>query len=61
MTDRDEMLVECDLLQGNVNRMCVTDSMEELDKMCSMAMSRVAAIRTYNARRLIEGENNDEP
>lgn len=60
MTDRDKMLLECDLLRGNVNRMCVTESIGELDCMKSVAMSRIEKIRNYNLKRLAQEENDEK-
>lgn len=57
MTDKDKMLLECDLLKGNVNRMCVTDSMDELEYMATVALSRIEKILNYRARLLSEVKN----
>lgn len=39
---------EMDGLRGNLNRMCVTDDVQELDKMRKWALRRIE--RIYNAR-----------
>ena len=54
---RNELYLECDLLKGNINRMCVTDNFEELDKMELVAIERIRRIFDYNFKRLSEKES----
>lgn len=60
---------EEDMLKGNINRMCVTDDMEEFERMFEFAKKRILTIYTINLFRLRddidtifakkEGEEND--
>ena len=49
-----------DLLRGNINRMCVTDSLEELRDMNRWAKARINQITSINYRRLTEQESADD-
>ena len=49
-----------DLLRGNINRMCVTDSLEELRDMNRWAKARINQITSINYRRLTEQEGADD-
>lgn len=51
--DYQELRNEVDMLQGNINRMCVTDMIEELNSMCDFAMKRLDAIHNYNYERIM--------
>lgn len=53
---KQELYNECDLLTGNINRMCVTDSLEELDKMKEFAEKRIKKIYNYNLQRFNKKE-----
>lgn len=53
---KQELYLECDLLQGNINRMCVTNNFDELDKMELVARDRIQKIFDYNFNRLTEME-----
>lgn len=53
---RQEQDIQIDLLRGNINRMCVTDNMNELEDMLLFAEMRIKQIYFYNKRR-IEDEN----
>lgn len=53
---RNELYQECDLLEGNITRMCVTDNFEELDKMELVARERIRRIFDYNFKRLSKEE-----
>ena len=44
---------EYDLLQGNMNRMCVTDNIEELERMVYFAMRRIHQLEDLNRERLL--------
>lgn len=46
-------------LQGNINRMCETDKIEELKTMYEWALDRVQSIFVSNLERLEKGEEND--
>ena len=48
------------LLKGNINRMCVTDSLEELRDMDRWAKARINQIVAINYCRLTEQESADE-
>lgn len=50
--------VETELLNGNVNRMCVTDNMNELEEMRMVAKHRIDKIYHMNKSRL-EDQAND--
>ena len=43
--------VETDMLQGNINRMCVCDTKEELDNMYKHAKSKIDKIYILNQQR----------
>lgn len=49
---------EEDMLKGNINRMCVTDDMEEFERMFEFAKKRILTIYTINLFRL-RGEKNE--
>lgn len=57
---------EEDMLKGNISRMCVTDDMEEFERMFEFAKKRILTIYTINLFRLrddidtIFGKANDE-
>ena len=47
-----DLMIECDMLQGNINRMMVTDDAEELLKMFAFAHKRLGNIFWGNQRRI---------
>ena len=49
---------EKDMLEGNINRMCVTDDMDELLSMKNFAMKRIERIFQVNYERLTESEGD---
>ena len=61
---------EEDMLKGNISRMCVTDDMEEFERMFEFAKKRILTIYTINLFRLrddidtifakTEGEKDDD-
>lgn len=56
-----EIFNECDMLEGNINRMCVTDDLEELLAMYAHAKCRLDLIFNGNYLRLKEEkEKTDE-
>ena len=52
--DRQKLDIELDMLKGNINRMCVTDSRDELMMMYAWANKRLNSIMTMNEERLKE-------
>lgn len=46
---------ECDMLNGNINRMCVCDTRKELDDMYKYAKARIDRIYVLNQQKF-EGE-----
>ena len=56
-----DLMFECDMLQGNINRMMVTDDAEELLRMFAFAHKRLGNIFWANQRRIqtdkLENEN----
>ena len=46
--------IEEDMLKGNINRMCVTDELGELESMRNYAISRINRIYNTNLERLSE-------
>lgn len=48
---RKTLDVETDMLQGNINRMCVCDTREELDSMYKYAKSKIDRIYVLNQQR----------
>lgn len=43
---------EIRMLQGSINRMCITDDVEELEIMKEWAIKRIDAIHSFNLERL---------
>lgn len=50
--ERNELMNECDMLQGNINRMMVTDDHEELLTMFAYAHKRLGNIFWKNKKRI---------
>ena len=50
---------QIDLLKGNINRMCVTDDMMELQRMFDYARIRLNNIHSINFKRLTEEDDED--
>lgn len=50
--DRQSLMIECDMLQGNINRMMVTDSKEELYEMYYWASARLGTLLRENRKRI---------
>lgn len=48
---RKTLNVETDMLQGNINRMCVCETREELDSMYKYAKSKIDRIYVLNQQR----------
>lgn len=49
--DKDEVI---SMLYGNVCRMCITDSLEELENMYDWALRRIFILREINEIRILE-------
>lgn len=47
--DQKELFIETDLLEGNVNRMCVTKDEKELVNMRDWAIKRIERIFEYRS------------
>lgn len=56
INNRNDLENEIRMLQGNVNRMCVTDDVEELNSMKEWAIKRTNEIHTYNLSKLIQSK-----
>ena len=54
-----ELMIESDLLQGNINRMCVTKDLDELKSMYEFALYRLEKIYDWKQHKL--KENPAEP
>jgi hypothetical protein len=48
INNRKELSLEIDMLKGNINRMCLANDYEELEKMYTYAKIRLDAIYSYN-------------
>lgn len=61
--ERKDLMIECDMLQGNVNRMMVTESEEELLKQFAWAHRRLGELFWGNRSRIelerVNDNNND--
>ncbi len=58
--NREEMLGEVDMLRGNINRICVSDDVEEISQMYHYALTRLEELMKYNVRRVVERKKNIE-
>lgn len=60
--EHKDLMIECDMLQGNINRMMVTDDAEELLRMFAFAHKRLGKIFWANQIRIetdkLEGGNH---
>lgn len=54
--DRKILKQELDMLQGNINRMCVTSDEEELISMQQWAKRRIDNIYLWNRQRIRDAE-----
>jgi hypothetical protein len=57
--EHKDLLIECDMLQGNINRMMVTDDAEELLKMFAFAHKRLGNIFWANRARISNDKRRD--
>ena len=55
---RQQLMNECDMLQGNVNRLMVTNDMRELNDMYEFACKRITTIYHENFKRLKSEEQD---
>jgi len=49
---------EEDMLKGNINRMCVTDSLKELFSMYDFALKRISNIYNINLEKFISNSED---
>ncbi len=49
---KQELDVQLDMLNGNINRMCVTDDVDELNSMYGYAKKRLLIIMLTNVERI---------
>lgn len=49
---KQELDVQLDMLKGNINRMCVTDDVDELNSMYGYAKKRLLIIMLTNVERI---------
>lgn len=54
----DNIYGEVDMLKGNINRMCVTDDVEELNRMYLIANKRLSVIYTFNYKKIDDRKLN---
>ena len=55
-----ELKNECDMLQGNINRMMVTESRAELYEMYYWASARLATLLRENRKKILAWEGAKE-
>ena len=60
MMTRQQLFNECDMLQGNVNRMMVTDDPKDLWHNYEWACKRLSRIHQERVKELEEKDNEDE-
>ena len=51
--------IEEDMLKGNINRMCVTDSLKELFSMYNFALKRISNIYNINLEKFLNDSEVD--
>ena len=59
MTNKD-LLIECDMLKGNINRMMVTDDSKELESMYIYALRRINQIYKVRHNELAENKKDGQ-
>lgn len=52
--ERKNLMAECDMLEGNINRMMVTDDYTELEGMFIVAVHRLVTIYDKNKHRIAD-------
>ena len=55
-----ELMIECDMLQGNINRMMVTKDIRELVRMHEIAEMRLQKIHKWRVKELVAKMESDE-
>lgn len=58
--ERKTVMILADTIQGEINRMCVTQDMSEVEKMCGYAITNLVKLAwlRYNTARFERGVNN---
>lgn len=61
-TERKEMMILSDTIKGEINRMCVTNSLVEFDTMCNHAKKNIMKLQKiiYGCRFKNEKRENNE-
>lgn len=54
-----EMMILADMIQGEINRMCVTDDMIELNNMSLYARNNIGKLRDMREADLAERKDNE--
>jgi hypothetical protein len=62
MTEKDRRILDddMDMIKGNLNRMCVCDTIKELEEMYNFAAKRLFRIYRINLERLIDKAESEE-
>lgn len=60
LKNRQALNLELDYLQGNINRMCVSGSIEDIEHNYNYALKRLEAIKNYNIQKNREKEGKEE-
>lgn len=62
MTEKDRRILDddMDMIKGNLNRMCVCDTIKELEEMYNFATKRLFRIYRINLERLIDKVESEE-
>ncbi len=50
--ERKKIMIECDMLEGNINRMMITNNETELEQMYVVAINRINKLYDYNLNRI---------
>lgn len=58
--ERKRMFILVDTIQGEINRMCVTEDFEELDNMATCARKNIERLQDMRYRYLWSGEVDDK-
>ena len=56
--NKNDINFECDMLKGNINRLFLSDDIDELQSMFSWADKRLKLIYEYNLKRLNDKTNS---
>lgn len=56
----EELVVEIDMLKGNINRICITNDYEEALKMYNHGRQRLAKIMKYNLDRIKANRTSEQ-